>query len=66
MNASSDSTHSLMVMRSLDTPERNLSRQKMREERLSRPLEFTNPALNKTASGVDLYKNRTILKNVSL
>lgn len=51
-------------MRSLDSPREISTRQKMREEYLSRPPDAEGEGAPKTVIGVTTYQNRLLLKDV--
>ena len=55
---------SAALMRSLDIPREKSTRQKMREEYLSKPQEGENESLTNSASGLNLYQNRRLLCDV--
>ena len=53
-----------MLMRCLDTPDRNMTRDRARMENLSKPPEGKNPVAKPTLSGVNLTTNKVILKDM--
>ena len=63
-NPNRERRRSAMFMRSLDSPREKSTRQKMREEYLSKPSEGENETVLKSISGVDLYQNRKLLCDV--